>query len=188
MRFAIFASGSGTNFQALVENLATEPQAEFKLLFSDNPQAQVIQRAKELNIPVITKQPKDFEDRQSYENFLVEICKEAEVDYILLAGYMRLIYQPLLQAYPKQIINIHPSLLPHFPGSKSIEDALKAGVKETGVTIHYVEEKIDSGEIIMQESIKVEKSDTVETLADKIHALEHALYTQVVRQLIKGDE
>ncbi len=188
MRFAVFASGSGSNFQALIESLENEPQAEFTFVFSDKPDSRVLERAGKLGIKAITKQPKDFEDRQAYEKFLVEICREADVDYILLAGYMRLIHSPLLQAYPKRIINIHPSLLPHFPGKQGIEDAFKAGTKQTGVTIHYVDDKIDHGEIIMQESIKIEETDTLETLSEKIHALEHALYPQVVRQLIKGAE
>ncbi|MBG9980002.1 phosphoribosylglycinamide formyltransferase [Facklamia sp. DSM 111018] len=185
MRFAIFASGSGSNFQKIVESHYQNPKVEFVFLFTDQKQAYAIQRAKMLGVPVKVAQPKDFPVRLEYEKYLVELCQEAKVDYILLAGYMRIIGSPLLNAYANRIINIHPSLLPDFPGRTGIADAYNAGVTETGVTVHLVDEGIDTGPILAQEKVTIDEGDTLADLETKIHQIEHQLYPRVVGQLIE---
>ncbi|MGM7556946.1 phosphoribosylglycinamide formyltransferase [Aerococcus christensenii] len=184
MKCAVFASGNGSNFQALVEAFSNPKEGvEISFLFSDHKDAYALTRAENLGIKFFAFSPQDFKSREDYEEALVTLCQKEKVDYILLAGYMRLIYAPLLEAFPHRIINIHPSLLPAFPGRTGIKDALKAGVKETGVTVHYVNEEIDSGEILSQVKVAIEEDDDLDSLAQRIHQAEHRLYASVVRQL-----
>lgn len=185
MRVAIFASGSGSNFQAIVEAVQHgELDLEVALLFCDQPEAYVIERAKLCHIPVISFSPKAFASRQVYEEKLLEVLQDAEVEWLILAGYMRLIGHGLLTAYPQRIINIHPSLLPAFPGLHGIRDAFEAGVKETGVTIHYVDEGVDTGPVIAQETVAILPNDSLETLEQRIHQVEHRLYVAVLKELV----
>lgn len=186
MRFAIFASGSGSNFQAIMQALAEDPAFECVLLFCDQAQAYVVERASQWGVPCVVASPRDFEDREAYESYLAQLCLDHQVDYILLAGYMRQIHQPLLEAYEQRIVNLHPSLLPAFPGRHAIDDAWNYGVKVTGVTLHWVDAGIDSGKIIAQEPVVVADDDTLESLEAKIHAIEHRLYPQVIRELMVG--
>lgn len=186
MRIAVFASGSGSNFQALVESCADRPDIQFVLLFSDFPQAYALERAQKLGIKAYAAHPREFKSRHTYEEFLLKLVNEAQVDYILLAGYMRVIGSPLLEAYPDRILNIHPSLLPAFPGRQGIADAYHAGVTETGVTVHLVDEGIDTGRILGQEKVTIEPGDSLADLEAKIHQVEHRLYPQIVKSLRKG--
>lgn len=186
MRFAVFASGSGSNFQAIMEALGEDPAFECVFLFCDQPQAYVLERARQWNVQCFTAQPKDFADRQAYEVYLANLCRDHKIDYVLLAGYMRQIHQPLIEAYDQRIVNLHPSLLPAFPGRHAIDDAWNYGVKVTGVTFHWVDAGIDSGKIIAQEPVVLADDDTLESLEAKIHAIEHRLYPQVIRGLMAG--
>ncbi|MBS7578178.1 MULTISPECIES: phosphoribosylglycinamide formyltransferase [unclassified Enterococcus] len=190
-KLAIFASGNGSNFEVLAKaiNSADFP-AKLEFVFSDKRQAFVLERAEKLSVPSYTFELKEFSSKVDYELAIIELLDKHQVDFILLAGYMKIVGQTLLEKYEGRIINIHPALLPNFKGAHGIEDAFKAGVSETGVTIHYVDSNVDTGEIIVQERVLVDASDTLATLEAKIHQVEHRLYPAVVRQLIekKGEQ
>jgi len=185
MRIAILASGNGSNFQAIVEAVRSgELLAEIGLLFCDQKQAYVIERAKKLGIPVVAFSPKDFGSKVEYETNLLQLLEEEEIELLVLAGYMRIVGPTLLNAYPGRMINLHPSLLPDFPGLHGISDAFEAGVTTTGITIHFVDSGIDTGPIIAQEKISVLEADTLELVEEKIHQLEHRVYPQVIAQVV----
>lgn len=184
-RIAVFASGNGSNFQALVDAWQQNLLAgDLYLLVCDQPKAKVIQRAMQVKIPVLILEPEKFSSRASYEKHILERLNELEIEYIVLAGYMRLVGPTLLQAFPDRIINLHPSLLPEFPGTCSIERALDAGVDKTGVTVHFVDEGMDTGPIILQEAVPIEACDTLETLSAKIHELEHRLLLEAINLVV----
>ena len=177
---AVFASGNGSNFQSLVDaEKRGQLNGHIRVLISDKPYAYVNQRAKNENVPAFIFDPKQYESKEDYETVLVEILKEMEIDLIVLAGYMRLIGSTLLSAFPNRIINLHPSLLPSFPGKNAIEQAINYGVRYTGATVHFVDEGMDTGPIIQQRIVSVLQKDSIETLTDKIHQLEHELLLEV---------
>lgn len=184
MKIAVFASGSGTNFEAIAQAIQEKKiNGELVLLFSDKKQAYVLERAEKFGIPSVAFSPKDFASKEEYEKKLLELMKENQVELIVLAGYMRIIGPALLEAYPEKIVNIHPALLPNFPGMHGIEDAFKAGVAETGVTVHYIDAGVDTGPIIAQEKVRIEKEDTLASLEEKVHAVEHQLYPKVIADI-----
>ncbi len=186
MRIAVFASGNGSNFQALVEYFRKKHMADpFVWLFCDQPDGYVLERATTLGIPKSTFSPKEFQTKKAYEEKILEILLAKKVDLIVLAGYMRIIGSTLLDEYESRIINIHPSLLPSFPGLHGIRDAFEASVETTGVTIHYIDKGVDTGPIIFQESVKIEKNDTLEVLEERIHRVEHRIYPRVIEQVVK---
>ncbi len=184
-RIAIFASGNGTNFEALaMACLNGEIAAKVALMVCDKPSAGVISRAERLGIKALVLSPKDFESKSHYEAAIVEQLRVEDVSLICLAGYMRIIGPDLLYAYQGRIINVHPSLLPAFKGAHAIEQALEYGVKLFGVTIHYVNEELDSGGIIDQVVFRYE-GDSVEELEQMVHAVEHPLYISCVKRLLE---
>ncbi|SEM92390.1 formyltetrahydrofolate-dependent phosphoribosylglycinamide formyltransferase [Mesobacillus persicus] len=186
-KMAIFASGNGSNFQVLIDAIRKgDLQAEVSLLVCDRPGAYVIERAVQEGVSQFVFQPKSYQDKADYETEILGFLKGLEVDLIVLAGYMRLIGPTLLQAYEGKIINIHPSLLPAFPGKDAIGQALAAGVSQTGATVHYVDAGMDTGEIIAQQSVEVLPGESRETLQDKIQQVEHELYPTVVKMLLNG--
>ena len=180
---AVFASGSGTNFENIVK--ANLQYANIKVLIVDKEKAYAIERAKKYNIPYIYVNPKAFPSKKEYELQILEYLKEYEIELIALAGYMRYIGEVLLESYGGRIINIHPAYLPNFPGAHGIKDAYDAKAKETGVTIHYVDEGVDTGEIIHQEKFEIDPSWTLEELEEKVHALEYKMYPMVLEKLCK---
>jgi phosphoribosylglycinamide formyltransferase-1 len=189
MRIAVFASGNGSNFQAIAEAIASGGvDATIAFLFCDKPKAYAIERANQFNIPVISFTPKGFEDRVAYENEILKHLAEEKVDLVVLAGYMRIVGPTLLTAYADRIVNIHPSLLPDFPGRHGIQDAFEAGVPETGVTVHFVDEGVDTGPIIAQEKVAILPEDTLETLETRIHQVEHRIFPQVIQQLAQKNK
>lgn len=184
-KIAVFASGSGSNFQAIQESIERgELDAKIELLVTDKPNAYVVKRAENFNIPVFAFSPKNYESKATYEAEIVERLKEKSIEWIVLAGYMRLIGETLLSAFPKRIVNIHPSLLPSFPGKDAIGQAMDHGVKVTGVTVHYVDEGMDTGPIISQVAVEVVDGNREET-EERIHAVEHQLYTKTLKQLFE---
>ena len=186
MRIAVFASGNGSNFQAIAKAIASKQiDATSCFLFCDNPKAYVIERAKKMGIPFTVFNPKNYENRAAYESELLKQLEINAVDLIVLAGYMRIIGSTLLTAYANRILNIHPSLLPSFPGKSSIQDAFEANEKETGVTVHFVDEGVDTGPIIAQEKVIILPEDTVDSLEAKIHQVEHRLFPQVIQKVIE---
>ncbi|KKI91406.1 phosphoribosylglycinamide formyltransferase [Bacillus sp. SA1-12] len=184
-RLAVFASGNGSNFQAILDQIQNGPlEAEIALVVCDKPEAGVIERAKKADIPVFSFVPKEYESKAHFEADILAALHQHQIDLVILAGYMRLIGPTLLGAYTNKIVNIHPSLLPAFPGKDAIGQAFQAGVKVTGVTIHFVDAGMDTGPIIAQQAIDITNDDTVETIADKVHKVEHALYPKVIKELV----
>ena len=183
-KIAIFASGSGSNFEAIA-NACNKGRinAKVALCVCDHPGAYVTERAKRLGIPVLELRPKSYPSKADYEKTVLEALKKYEVEFIALAGYMRIVGETLLNSYEGKIINIHPSLLPAFPGVDAIGQALKYGVKVFGVTVHYVDSTLDGGKIISQAAIPYDGDDR-EELEAMIHAREHALYVSTLRSLL----
>lgn len=183
MKIAVFASGSGSNFAAL-ENACREGEldAEIALVITDKPASFVVERAKQADTRVVALEPKAFPSKQAFEEALIGILREAEVEWIVLAGYMRLIGPDLLAAFPSRITNIHPSLLPAFPGKDAIGQAIQHGVKVTGVTVHLVDEGMDTGPILAQEAVRVVEGNA-EMTAQSIHAIEHVIYKETLQEL-----
>lgn len=181
----VFASGSGTNFEAIVEACEnkTIKNVCVKLLIVDRAKAYVIERAKKHNIPYVYVNIKKFASREEYDEHIVNVLKEYDIDLICLAGYMKIISDVLLNAYPNKIINIHPALLPSFKGAHGIEDAFNYGCKVFGVTIHYVSTELDSGLIISQRAFEY-YGDNLDELESKIHEVEHVLYPETINKLL----
>lgn len=185
-KIAVFASGSGSNFQAIAESIERgELTANIELVITDKPGAFVVTRAEKMGIPVVELAPKAFDSKAAYEAKIIEVLQEKNIEWVILAGYMRLIGETLLSAYENRIINIHPSLLPSFPGKDAIGQAMEHGVKITGVTVHYVDAGMDTGKIIAQGAVDVVVGDREATEA-RIHKLEHELYTNTLQQLFEN--
>ncbi|MEQ2527799.1 phosphoribosylglycinamide formyltransferase [Bacillaceae bacterium CLA-AA-H227] len=181
-KIAVFASGSGSNFQAILD---ARLDAEISLLVCDKPQAFCVERAKKAEVPTFVFQAKEYASKEAYELEILHALKEHGVELIVLAGYMRLIGPTLLQAFEEKIVNIHPSLLPAFPGKDAIGQALEAKVKVSGVTVHYVDAGMDTGPIIAQRAIELSEDETKESLQTKIHRIEHELYPKVIQGLLQ---
>lgn len=183
-RVAVFASGTGTNFEAMMTS--REREFDVVMLVCDQPKAHVIGKAAGFGVETVVLDPKQFSTKEAYEEEILKKLKRANVQWIILAGYMRIVGKTLLEAYPNKILNVHPSLLPSFPGKQAVEQALEAGVKVSGVTIHYVDEGVDTGPIIAQEPVTVFPNDTPESLQGRIQQVEHVLYTRVINEITKG--
>ena len=184
MRVAIFASGSGTNLQAIID--AQIKTIEIALVFSNKSDAYAIERAKNHNLPVEVIDHKSFESREDFDSEIVRILEPYNLDLVILAGYMRILSPELVRAYKGKIINIHPALLPSFPGINSARQALEYGVKYTGVTVHFVDEGVDTGPIILQSIVEIEDRDTEESLLQKIHKVEHQIYPEAIELVSSG--
>ncbi len=190
VKIAVFASGNGGNFQRIVEaQKSGEGKGyEVKVLIVDKESAYAIERAKLLGIPYYFINPKEYNTKMEFEEKIIDILKKSEIEYIVLAGYMRIISPILLEEYFNKIINIHPAYLPEFPGKDGIGDAYKARVSKTGVTIHYVDSGVDTGEIIYQERLKIDSQWGLEDLKNKIHEIEHRIYPMILTKLFKKGE
>ncbi|MGY3776033.1 phosphoribosylglycinamide formyltransferase [Helcococcus sueciensis] len=183
INIAIFASGTGSNFVNLVQNEELKNYCNIKLLVCDNPKAKVIESAKNLNIDTFVFNPKNFNSKIEYEDIILDKVKE--MDYLVLAGYMRIISPHFLEKYTGKIINIHPSLLPLYKGINSIERAYNNRDDEIGVSIHYVNEKVDDGEIIVQDKFIVDYSENLNEITNRVHQLEHKLYPNTLINVFK---
>ncbi|NRS51582.1 phosphoribosylglycinamide formyltransferase [Brevibacillus sp. HB2.2] len=184
-KLAIFASGSGSNFEAIVQAVQDGRLAgvEVALLVCDKPGAKVLERAERLGIDAFVFQPKEYADKAAFEQEIVAQLQKRDISLVVLAGYMRLVGDTLLSSYEGKIINLHPSLLPAFPGKDAVGQALAYGVKITGVTVHLVDAGLDTGPIIAQIPVAVQEADTAETLSARIHAVEHELLVKVIGYL-----
>ncbi|MDR1544063.1 MAG: phosphoribosylglycinamide formyltransferase [Prevotellaceae bacterium] len=183
---AIFASGSGTNFEAIVDACENgKIAAKVVLLVCDKKDAFVLQRAENHNVPAFVFNAKDFSEKSEYETKIVEILKEKSVDLICLAGYMRIVGETLLRAFPQKILNIHPALLPSFKGTHAIDDAWNFGVKVFGVTVHLIDDTIDGGTIISQRAFEYHGNSRDE-VEQKIHEIEHQLFPEAIKLKIKN--
>lgn len=188
LRIAVFASGQGTNFQALADAAKQErlDGASLELLVCDKPEAPVVERARKAGIDTFLFRPKEYASREAYESEIVAELERRDVGLIVLAGYMRIITPVLVEPYYGRMINVHPSLLPAFPGVNGMKQALDYRVKVTGVTVHYVDGGLDSGPIIAQRAIEVLDGDTEATLAPRVHAAEQELLPWVVQRIAAG--
>lgn len=186
-RIAVFASGQGSNFQNLLDaSRAGGLAAEIVLLVCDKPQAPVVERARQAGVECFLFDPKSYARREDYEAEIAVRLNELRVDLVVLAGYMRLLTPVLVEAYAGKMINIHPSLLPAFPGKNAIGQALDYGVKVTGATVHLVDGGMDTGAVVAQTVVEVAAEDTLQSLEAKIHAAEQQLYPQVVSWFAEG--
>lgn len=187
VKIAIFASGNGSNFENIIEHINQKcvSNAVCKVLIVDKEKAFAIERAKKLGIPHVYVNPKAYADKEAYETEIMNTLKELGVQLIVLAGYMRFIGKVLLKNYPNRIINLHPAYLPAFPGAHSIQDAYEAKAEYTGVTVHYVDEGVDSGEIIHQEKIMIDSTWTLAVLEEHVHTLEYAMFPEVIQQVCR---
>ncbi|MFH1492526.1 MAG: phosphoribosylglycinamide formyltransferase [Candidatus Omnitrophota bacterium] len=187
MNIAIFASGQGSNFLAIIKAFKKrKTDGKIALLVCDNPQAEVISRAKRIGIKTALVQRENFSSRKDFEKEITGNLKNNNIELIVLAGFMRLLSPEFVKLYAGRIINIHPSLLPAFKGEHGIRDAFDYGAKITGVTVHFVDEKMDHGPIILQGIVEIKERDTLESLESKIHKLEHKLYPRAIRLFQAG--
>jgi phosphoribosylglycinamide formyltransferase-1 len=187
MKFTVFASGRGTNLQAIIRAIKKgKIKAELALVVSDNKDAYALKRAERAKIKTVVVESKKFISREDYDLEVLKILKQEKIDFIVLAGFMRIITSTLINCFPNKILNIHPALLPSFKGTHGIEEAFNYGVKVTGVTVHFVDEKMDHGPIIIQQYVKIKEDDTLETLEAKIHRVEHRIYPEAIRLFVEG--
>ncbi len=187
IHLAVLISGNGSNLQALIDAIAQgKLAAKIEVVLSDNLSAFGLERARKANIPTEVIERKKFGNRESFEEALLHALKTYPVQWVVLAGFMRLLSSKFLKAYPNQVLNIHPALLPLFPGMHAIEKAFEQGVQETGCTVHLVDEGCDTGPILAQKKVEVLKTDTLESLTAKIHAAEHILYPEVLNKIAQG--
>lgn len=187
MNLAIFASGNGSNFAAIIKAVREEKiKVKFAVLVCDKPEAFVVKRAQKAKVAVILVKREDFPSRIDFEAAIIQRLKNYNIDLIALAGFMRMLSPGFVKLYRKRIINIHPSLLPAFKGAHAIKDALDAKVNFTGVTVHFVDKEMDHGPVILQKKIKIKRTDSLSSLEKRIHSLEHELYPQVIKLFLNG--
>lgn len=186
-RIAVFASGFGSNLQALIDyNNKYGLNGDIVLVFSNNKDAFALVRAKKNNIKAVFMDPTRYSSREKYDSKIIEMLEEEKIDLVVLAGYMFLLSQEFVHRFKNKILNIHPALLPSFKGTHGIKDAYQYGVKVTGVTVHFVDEDLDRGPIILQEAVDIDPDDSVEELEGKIHKVEHKIYPEAVKYFCEG--
>lgn len=186
-RIGVLLSGRGSNFEALADSIAAGriPDAEISIVVANREGAPGIERAKARSIATRVMPSRGLE-REAYDRQVVSVLREYQVDLVCLAGYMRLLSPYFVQAFPQAILNIHPSLLPSFPGLESQRQALEYGVKFAGCTVHFVDENLDAGPIVLQATVPVLDTDTPETLSEKILREEHRIYAEAVKIVLEG--
>jgi phosphoribosylglycinamide formyltransferase 1 len=187
IKVAIFASGSGSNAEQILQYFSNQPEVEISLILTNNHQAGVIERARRYNVPTVVFTKKNFQDPEG----ITLILKNQQIDWLVLAGFLLLVPKHLVDVFPEKIINIHPALLPKYGGKgmwgHHVHEAVVAnGETETGITIHYVNEKYDEGKVIFQATCQVMPTDTPELVAQKIHELEHAYFPKILEKEILG--
>ena len=183
-RVAVLASGTGTNLQALLDDPTVGPQVA--LVLSDRSDAAALTRARDRGVETAVREPRGFPSREAHDEAIVEALRRRRIDVVVLAGYMRILGRAVVEAYRDRIVNVHPALLPAFPGATAIDDALAHGVRVTGVTVHLVDEEVDHGPILAQEAVPIAQDDTVATLTARIHDVEHRLLPAATAALLEG--
>ena len=187
LRLGVLASGRGSNLQSIIDAIARKTlRAEIALLITDNPAALAIERAKKHGIEYLVIKPKEFSSGDEYYLRVSGELRNRAVDLIVLAGFMRIIGKPLIDAFPNRIMNIHPALLPAFPGMHGQKQALEYGVKISGCTVHFVDEGMDTGPVIIQAAVPVYHGDTEEILSERILRFEHKIYPEAIRLFSEG--
>jgi phosphoribosylglycinamide formyltransferase-1 len=186
-RIGVLLSGRGSNFEALADSVAAQriADAEIAVVISNKPDALGLERAKSRRIPALAIASKGLE-REAYDRKVVAVLQEQKVDLICLAGYMRLLSPFFIAAFPQRILNIHPSLLPSFPGLESQKQALDYGVKFAGCTVHFVDENLDAGPIVLQATVPVYDRDDERALSERVLKEEHRIYTEAVKIVLEG--
>ena len=186
-RIGVLISGRGSNLQSIIDAIRDgRLDATIGLVVSNRADAPGLQRARDAGIDVACLNPREFPDRDSYDRALAALLQERRVALVCLAGFMRLVGAPMLEAFPDRILNIHPSLLPSFPGLDAQRQALAYGVRVTGATVHLVTSELDGGPIVLQAAVPVLDHDTVETLAARVLVEEHRLYPDAIRLVLAG--
>jgi phosphoribosylglycinamide formyltransferase-1 len=187
LRLGVLISGSGSNLQAIIDAIeAGRLDAKVAVVISSKEDAFGLQRATNHGIDAAWVDRDSFEDASAYNSAIRDTLLAHEVDYVVMAGYMRLLGKEVLDAFPLRVLNLHPALLPSFPGAHGIADAFEYGVKVTGITVHFADEVFDRGPIIAQRSVEITEEDTVESLEARIHAAEHELYPAVLQWIAQG--
>ncbi|MDH5202193.1 MAG: phosphoribosylglycinamide formyltransferase [Nitrospirota bacterium] len=187
LKIGVLASGRGSNFQSIIDEIKSKRlNAKIALLITDNPLAFAIERAKKHGIDYLVMMPKEFRSKDDFFIKIAEELKKRHVELVVLAGFMRIVRKPLIDAFPNRIMNIHPALLPAFPGLHGQKQALEYGAKISGCTVHFVDERMDTGPIIIQAAVPVLKDDTEESLSERILKLEHKIYPEAIRLYSEG--
>jgi phosphoribosylglycinamide formyltransferase-1 len=187
LKIGVLASGNGSNLQAIIDNCERgELSAEVVCVITNKANAFALERAHKHGIPAIHLNQKDFSGREAYDAAVVTEFQAHGVELVVMAGFMRIITRVLLDAFPMAVMNIHPALLPSFPGLDAQKQALEHGAKLTGCTVHFVDEGTDTGPIIIQAAVPILADDTVETLSQRIHAQEHRIYPQAIQLFATG--
>jgi formyltetrahydrofolate-dependent phosphoribosylglycinamide formyltransferase len=194
LTIAVFGSGRGSNFQAILHavNQGSVPGARIACVISNNSTAGILETARAHSIPALHLSQKNFPDQDSFAHHLLEVLRRHDVNFIALAGYMKLLPSAIITTYRQRIVNIHPALLPKFGGKGMYglhvhEAVLKAGEHESGASVHFVDEVYDHGTVILQKRVPVRPDDTPETLAARVLAVEHEIYPEVLRRFARGD-
>lgn len=184
---AVLVSGNGTNLQSIIDHIHEgKLRAVVGAVISDNENAFALERAKKANIPGVVIQRKEFQTKSHFEKAIHDEVRRVHAEMIVLAGFMRILSAEFVEKYPNRILNIHPSLLPNHPGLHAIEKAFEAKDEFAGVTIHFVDRGVDTGPIVLQDKVKIDSTDTIETLTQKVHALEHQLYPKAIQKVLWG--
>ncbi len=186
LKIGVLLSGSGTNLQAIIDAIDDGLAVEIVHVVSSRPDAYGIQRAQAANIPVTVFNRQVYADPKAADERIVEVLTAAGAEYVVMAGYMRKVTPVVLDAFPNRVLNLHPALLPSFKGAHAIQDAFEAGVKVTGVSVHFANEDYDKGPIVAQEPVRVEEGMTIEELEAQIHKVEHVLYPKVLSLIAAG--
>ena len=187
MNIAALCSGSGTNLQAIIDAVKSGYiKAKIALVVSDNTNAYAITRAKSAGIETLYLNPKEYKSREDYDRAIVKNLKTKDTGLVVLAGFMRLMSPFFVNEFKGKIMNIHPALLPSFKGTHGVRDALEYGVKVTGPTVHFVDDKLDNGPIILQRAVEVKDDDTEETLLERVHKEEHKIYPEAIKLFVEG--
>jgi phosphoribosylglycinamide formyltransferase 1 len=187
-KLAVLVSGRGSNLQAIIDSIEKNNlAAEISLILSNVPDAYALQRGKKHGLESVFLNPKNFPSRDDYEKQMIELLQTKSIDLVCLAGFMRILGKKFIEAFSGKIINIHPSLLPAFPGLNVQEKALGHGVKFTGCTVHFVNEEVDGGAIILQAIVPILDEDDVQSLSDRILDQEHIIYPEAIRLIIEDN-
>ncbi|OGW85296.1 MAG: phosphoribosylglycinamide formyltransferase [Omnitrophica bacterium RIFCSPHIGHO2_02_FULL_46_11] len=186
-RIAIFVSGSGTNMENIARHVKSGVlTCDIALIVSDNPNASALKRAANLGLETFVIERKDFKSKVDFDVKIMEKLKEKKIEAVILAGYMRILSPEFVRTWQWCVLNIHPSLLPKYPGAHAIRDVWEAKEKETGVTVHFVTEDVDCGPIILQRKVAIKPDDTLETLEARVHAAEYELYPKALELFLAG--
>lgn len=187
LKIGVLLSGSGTNLQAIIDRIADGSlNASIELVVSSRPSAYGLKRAEAAGLQTLTLSKEIYADPEQADEIIAAELKSRGCEYVIMAGYMRMVHAPLLASYPNRVVNLHPALLPSFRGAHAIQDAYDRGVKVTGVTVHFANEEYDRGPIIAQRALVVEEGWSVDELEEHIHAIEHELYPKVIGWLAAG--